>query len=473
MQGNYFDSKDFKNLLRRYEDAAKVGKPIYLDSDQLTDIAEYYHWKGKSSEAIAVADYALSMFEGATGPLVLKARIALLNENMPEKAEMLAEQIADKNDLEYYYIKAEILVATARGEDADLYLESCLDQIDEFEICDFILDAAILFVDYEHTTLGRKWLERSEETDLADYRETLGRILFYEKDYEGCERIFEQLIDESPYTSFYWDMLASTQLAQDNLSDAITSSEYAIAINPNDDDALLYKGQALMRLKNYEGAIKFFLRQSEVRETNIDGYVNAAYCMFSLDKYEEGLNYLDKAKVRAKRYCPDRLWEIYQEETFAYSHNHELSKALDCLAKMEESPLCDPNELQVFRGHVYCENDQTEEARNCYKSAIANSNYDPHIMLRVGVSLYDNDFVEIAYKVLSSLDATDLDKIPQAHAYLSICAHDLNMRDAFLQHLKEAIEKSPIATRALLGTMFPEGMSPNEYYNYAIKQPIS
>ena len=94
-------------------------------------------------------------------------------------------------------------------------------------------------------------------------------------------------------------------------------------------------------------------------------------------------------------------------------------------------------------------------------------------MLRVGVSLYDNDFVEIAYKILSSLDATDLDKIPQAHAYLSICAHDLNMRDAFLQHLKEAIEKSPIATRALLGTMFPEGMSPNEYYNYAIKQPIS
>ena len=473
MQGNYFDSKDFKNLLRRYEDAAKTGKPIYLDSDQLTDIAEYYHWKGKPAEAIAVADYALSMFEGATGPLVLKARLALLNENLPEKADMLAEQIADKSDLDYYYIKAEILVATARSEDADLFLESCLDQIDDFEVCDFVLDAAILFVDYECITLGRKWLERSEDTELADYRETLGRILFYEKDYEGCERIFEQLIDESPYTSFYWDMLASTQLAQDNLSDAITSSEYAIAINPNDDDALLYKGQALMRLKNYKEAMAYFLRQSEVRETNIDGYVNAAYCMFSLDKYEEGLKYLDQAKARAKIYCPDRLWEIYQEETFAHSHRHDLPKALDCLKKMEESPLCDPNELLVFRGHVYCENDQTEEARQCYKSAIANSHYDPHIMLRVGVSLYDNDFVEIAYRIISSLDASDLDKIPQAHAYLSICAYDLKMRDAYLHHLKEAIEKSPVATRALLGTMFPEGMSPNEYYDYAIKQPIS
>ena len=156
MQGNYFDSKDFKNLLRRYEDAAKTGKPIYLDSDQLTDIAEYYHWKGKPAEAIAVADYALSMFEGATGPLVLKARLALLNENLPEKADMLAEQIADKSDLDYYYIKAEILVATARSEDADLFLESCLDQIDDFEVCDFVLDAAILFVDYECITLGRK-----------------------------------------------------------------------------------------------------------------------------------------------------------------------------------------------------------------------------------------------------------------------------------------------------------------------------
>ncbi len=473
MQGNYFDSKDFKNLLRKYEDAAKRDKQIYLDPEQFTDIAEYYHWKGNSDKALAVADYALSIFEGATGPLVLKARIALLIENSPEKANKLAEQISDKTDLDYFYIKAEILVATNRFDDADLYLESCLNNMDEYESMDFILDAAILFVDYEHVALGRKWLSRSDETDLADYRETLGRILYYEKDYEGSVRIFEQLIDESPYTYFYWDMLASIQLAMDKLAESITSSEYAIAINPNDDDALLNKGLALMRLKNYEEAIEFFLRHSEVRESNVDGYINAGFCMQSLDKYEESIEYLEKAETRAKRYCPERLFEIYQEETFCHSHNHNLPKALENLAKMQKDPQCDPNEIMVFRGHVYCENGQGEQAQECYKSAMENSNYSPSIMLRVAISLYDNDYLEMAYHLLHSLDASDLEEMPQAHAYMAICAYDLKMRDEYLSHLKTAIEKAPIATRALLSTLFPDDMSPKDYYDYAIKKTMT
>ena len=81
-------------------------------------------------------------------------------------------------------------------------------------------------------------------------------------------------------------MLASCQLSMNHLNDSISSSEFAIAINPNDEDALYYKGHALMRLKNYPDAIDYFIRHSKVRKENIEGLYNAALCHIYLDQYK-------------------------------------------------------------------------------------------------------------------------------------------------------------------------------------------
>ena len=120
MQG-YFENKEFERLLTSYEEAKQRGENLFLDSEQLTDIAEYYHWMGRSEDAVAVADQALSMYEGATAPLVLKALIALLTNNDPKGALALAEQIEDKFDLDYYYIKAEILIAIDSSHRSDRF----------------------------------------------------------------------------------------------------------------------------------------------------------------------------------------------------------------------------------------------------------------------------------------------------------------------------------------------------------------
>lgn len=467
MSSDFYESKAFKQALAKYEEAVSQGATVYLDCDQLSDIAEYYQWTGETSKALSTADYALSLFEGATIPLALKARIALLNEKNPEKAERLAEEIADKNDLDYFYIRAEILVATNRGEEADLFLESKMDSLDDLDRLDLVLDAAILFIDYEYVELAKKWLGKSDEKDEADYREVEGRIKFHEGDYKACEDIFNSLIDKNPYNSYYWVVLASAQLAQNHLSDAITSSEYAIAINPKEEDALLYKGQALVHLKNYEEALEYFDRLSQVRTSNVDGYLNTANCLFILNRYDEGLAALRKAETRAKRHYPDRLPEIYQEEALAYSHLGEKERALACLDMMEEQVETDPYEQMVIRAHIYCENDDLIQAQMLYKQAVVESRYQPYIMLRVAVSLYDNNFLQMAYNILCALDPADQEKFPQIHAYMAACAHDLGLCEAFITHLGRAVELSPSTSLTVLSPLFPVGMEPQEYVKYA------
>ena len=470
MQG-YFDSKAFKQLLNRYEEARSHNENFFLDSDQLTDIAEYYHWMGRTDEALAAADDALHMFHGATGPLVLKARIALLNDNNAKKAIRLAEEIEDKSDLDYYYIKAEIMLAIGKAQEADLYLESYLDQMDDNDYCDYVLDAATLFVDYEQTDLARKWLKRSNEADLPDFQETLGRIHYLEKDYVESERIFENLLDQSPYNTYYWDMMAYNQLAMDHLADAITSCEYALAINPTDESALLYMGQALMRQKNYEDAVEYLQKYGDLRPCNIDGPLNIAICHINQEDFNAGLHYLHIAEHDAEIHCPDRLWDIYQEEVFVHSQTGQVEQALGYIDKMEQLKDNDYAVTTVLRGNVYLENLHPGKARECFEKALKLSGSSPAILMRVAVSLYDNNYLTESYGILSSFGAEDFRQLPQAHAYLAISAYDLGYREEFLTHLKEAVEKAPEAARQVFAPLFPEELEPTEYYEHAQKNP--
>lgn len=468
MQG-YFESKEFEQLLASYEEARQRGEHIFLDSEQLTDIAEYYHWMGRTGDALAVADEALTMYEGATAPLVLKARIALLTDNDPKRALDLAEQIEDKYDLDYYYIKAEIFIAIDKAGEADLYLEYCLDQVGDNDYGDFLLDVATLFVDYEQTALARKWLERSEERELNDYQEILGRILYFEKDFEGSIKIFEHLVDSSPYTTYYWDMLACNQLALGQPNEAIDSSEFAIAINPNEESALLYKGQALMRLTNYEEAIPFFERYSSLRPSNVDGLLNKGMCLTYLNRHDEGLSCMEAAATAARRYCPERLWEIYQEMVFTYSQRHDVAKALACIDRMGKLKDGDASETMVLRGHVHLENFDLSAAHDCFRQAIEGSGYSPLIMMRVAVSLYDNNYVQTAYNILSGFQPKDFEELPQTYAYLAICAHDLGKEEEYLDSLRKAVQQSPDSARAVLSPLFPADLEPDDYLDYAQK----
>ena len=41
---DYFDSEEFRELLAAYEESVSSGQPILMDADELTDIADYYHY---------------------------------------------------------------------------------------------------------------------------------------------------------------------------------------------------------------------------------------------------------------------------------------------------------------------------------------------------------------------------------------------------------------------------------------------
>ena len=81
-------------------------------------------------------------------PLVFKARIALIDEKNIEKARYYASLINDEYDIDCLYLKAEIMIAEDKPEEANSFLRNAMDNIDEDDVPDFVLDVATIFIDY-------------------------------------------------------------------------------------------------------------------------------------------------------------------------------------------------------------------------------------------------------------------------------------------------------------------------------------
>ena len=114
----------------------------------------------------------------------------------------------------------------------------------------------------------------------------------------------------------------------EKINDSITSSEFAIAINPEDDEALLNKANGLFRLGRYEDALEYYRRFTKLCPEDQSGYVFQGNTLINLNKIYDAISAYRTAEQKANR-NPSDLIEIYQELALAYSSVDEMDKALE------------------------------------------------------------------------------------------------------------------------------------------------
>lgn len=461
----YFNSTDFKNALKKYEEACSRGDKVYLESEELTDIAEYYYKSGNDSQAVEVLDYAISLHPGAALPLVFRGRMALLDEKNPEKAKHYNELIDDQLDLDCIYLKAEIMINEGKSEDADSFLYECKERIDEDYVPDYVLDVATLFMDYNLSDKANNWLKQSYEPDLADYKELKGRIAFSKGNYEESEHIFESLLDEDPYSNHFWNSLASTQFMRNHINDAITSSEFSIAINPNDDEALLNKANGLYSLGNFDEACIYYKRFINICPKESTGYMflgNAYLNMNRLDEAEEQYRKALEYKSADSRY----LVETYQNLAFTLSQMGRETEAIDYLDKAEALPVCDKSDINVVRGHILLEHGHLNDAINSFLIALHESKFSPDIFYRISISIFDCGYMHVAYKMFKAFTDMHYGNDDEGYAYLAACCKRLGNKAEYMNNLKQACDKNPTETKIVFSEEFPKTIAPEQYYRY-------
>lgn len=236
---------------------------------------------------------------------------------------------------------------------------------------------------------------RSSGNDSPDFKELMGHVMFGLGKFKDSQRIFNELLDKNPYSTHYWNALASAQFMNEDYGDSITSSEYAIAIDPTDTDGLINKANGLFRLNNYEEAFDYYQRYHALMPDNDFCELQLGVCLLNMNRTEESIGHLQKAAKLTYEGSPNQI-QIYQELAFAFSAANKLDDALACIDSTQALD-CDHADMEVLRGHILLENQKTEQAEAAFRTAISESGNSPQILLRIIVSLYDNKYLKAAY----------------------------------------------------------------------------
>lgn len=470
MRDSYYDTPDFRRILKKYEDAQSKGEPVFIDSDDLIRICEYYQTNGEESKAVEGVRYALKLFPGAVEPLAFLSRYVLLVKKDPEKARKYAEQIQDKNDVDYFYLIAEIMIVEQRQEEADNYLEEQIPVVEEEEeeeeisIQDYYFDVANLFADYNLCEIAQKWLDKDKETDATDYKELDARIAIGLGNFKKANKIYQQILDDNPYAENFWNKLASSQFLQGDFCNSIQSSEYAIAINTKDDEAILNKANGLFSLENYTEAEKYFRKYVQLMPDNETGELFLGMTLFRLNKLTSAFSHIKKAEILGGKDNPN-LKEIYEQLAFIESKLGHIDEAIHYIDKVMVMPDSNQDELKVLKGHIYLENQKYKEGQRCYEEAIDHTN-SPQVLYHSAVSFYENGLFLTAYEMLQTILFAPHKDWNKGFSYLAACARELHKEDEYIKYLRIAVKKNPQEARRILGKYFPDGMKPSQYEDF-------
>ena len=225
----------------------------------------------------------------------------------------------------------------------------------------------------------------------------------------------------------------------------------------------------MFSLGEYEEALTYYTRFNKLHRDDETGEIFIGMTLINLDRPEEALKHLQKAEEMA---VPEsvNLTEIYQEMAFALSRLGKVNEALAYVDKAIATGGGDKDELTVFKGHIELENGNPFAAQDFFLEAVRNSKSAPNVYFRIAISVYDNGYMQLAYKMLHTLFQTTPADWKDGYSHMALCCKCLNKESEYLYFLRKACELNPIEARNILGEYFPKDLEPESYYNYITKQ---
>lgn len=399
----YIRTPEFKALLNKYEEALNSGVDNFIDSEDLVDIAEYYHYSGMMEKAEEAADYCLEQYPDCATALYFKSRMELTDHSNPDEAMRLLKRLPEDDDnVEKTFIEAEVKIVYGDSEGADKILREryarlksqvesqdgiyggALDsEYDEESDEDWLLEdyshfplnTAMIFCDHCCFGYAEKWMKMMDkplQDMLFEYWETWGRIYLETKRTEEAIKAWNNALDIDAYNIGVWVQLGNAQYIAGKFEDCLQSANFALAIEPDLQDALNMKGASLYSLDRIDEAMELFCHYADV--------------------------------------YPD-----------------------------------DP-QADIFLGTLYFAKNDSATGMDHFSSAIDKSDYDVEVIIKVSMMLRELTYVEQAYKLLRSIEISYVvndkeDDCPMMllEALLE-CCKDLGKDDEYTKY-KERIDR--------------------------------
>ena len=474
----YFESQEFKDILAKYEGAKKEGSPIYMDADELTDVAEYYAMVQNDEELAGEAiDLALQLHPDAVDPLIFQARQYMLQGDT-EAARQACDSIPDQQHREVYFMRAELMVRDGKGDEARAYLLNCSEEITE-DLDYFLYDSAYIFIDYHDNANARAFAEELERIAPNWFKawELMADICLAEEKNEEALCYIEKMLDKDPFYLAAWNWRTEAYCGMVDYTKAYESTEYALAVDPQNERALELKAWVLMRQENPEEAHKLY---EQLRQMNPESEMHClydSYCLFDLQRFDESLQLIKKAEKLAGGVSQEQA-AIYEHHAHILSEQSQVEEALNYIDLAEEAnedavvihgEKDTGQDFDYYRARILADNGDSETAIQ-YIERIAQKGREPigNIIMQGAQIFFEAGDYAIALDLFEMLRRQNLEEEKQArlYPYIAACHHEQGDTALCLDFIRKAIDHNSPDMKEILGYLFAEGVQPAEYYDY-------
>lgn len=499
---NYFESDEFREVLASYEEALANGESPYLDADDFTDVADYYLSCDRPDDAMKAVNRGLRIHPGDEVLLCAMSSIYVYTHRYDDARKCIEDNELSGNDI--LYQKAQLVYAI--DNDREL-AEQMFRKWMENEIADVsakdlpnVERESYVHIISSFVELHDNSIENEQDYALihkwiVEYIEKFQPLGKYEHDVSVADfcrnnyladllvRALTQILDENPYLPHGWSILALGYFTLENYEQAIEASDFALAIDPNDNDALLTRAYCHNYLDQKDVALQYFDRYWELENKDLVQGIPYADCLASTGDKAKAMRMLligEEALLREKDENGFKTEERRKRYLQAMS---DLIGVYQSLERYEDCERCVSYLLEIepfnaefvfMQGNYQLAQQKIDEALASYSQAICEA--DDKVMMSVDIALTMvlNNYDDSALEVLEAIDKM-LIKSPQKSpsvknlpAVKALTYLKLGQSDLFLSNFKKAVEVTPDLIKNIFGGYFPEDLSIEDYYDFAL-----
>ena len=493
---NYFESQEFLELLADYERCIKHGEMHFFDTDSMLDIGHYFVNNRQYQDTIILVDHACWMHHNKEQFIPLKIE-ALINLKRTDEAEELLGEINPEEDYDFYYFKAQLILAKQPLNETNkkvidalffTWLKAELAELgniskEEEEEFDAVIGVreAFMHIMASYTELCKSYTDIYQQAMhfwkelYLKYCKPIGgydidldiaRIYHDAGLADEEEELYELMLDTNPYLPDGWAYLASIQHMNNHHEDAIVSSEYALAINPKDEHALMVQAGSNFVLGNYKASTNSYLKLLQLDKENTLYNQCLGGCYMVQGEVEKGMEYLLQSIELQKKQQSTPYEDAYLYSTCAeaFMVGKMFSLAEYCIdqALQYDSELTD---FLLIKAECCLRMDNIIDALHYFDKAIENTSAKCATSIFAGGLFVEEGYLDESLKyLLPAAEFPERNIADKAYAYLAFVYKSLHKKILFRRYLKLACEKEPEFVRNLWTELLQDA-NPSDYFD--------
>lgn len=367
------EDRRITELVEKYELLKQQNMPIYMEGDQLADIANIYANERKFDEAQEVITHGLNIHPTDTD-LMLQQAYLYLDLNKRDKALQVAELITDATDSDVILLKTELALHEGKLDEAEKLLDTLSEE--EKNECDILTAVCYLYLEMGYPDIAIEWLGKGMELYKDEEEFVVAAADCYASVGKNEQAIFlyNKAIDKHPYNARYWVSIAQCHLMEKEYGKALEAVDFALAADESYNNALIVKAHCLGSMGNHDEAKKLFKQAFE--NSDLPPEMARFFAGISLMEEENWVEAIKHFKKTIKAVISEEgedsqmLVDLYNNLGICYAKQGKFAEAHKLLKKSEKlAP--DNCETYLAHGRIYMEEGRWEEGEEIWQKAIS------------------------------------------------------------------------------------------------------